>query len=128
MWASKYVGIPFKPHGRTREGCDCYGLVRLVLQEEFGKSLPGLDYEAPSSAKETERLIDLTTALVNATRVDDPQPGDVVIMAIYGIESHVGVYSGEGRVLHVLENQGAVLARIDSAMVAKRVKGFYRVD
>lgn len=42
-WAAKYIGILFVEHGRTREGCDCWGLLRLVYREEFGIELPGYD-------------------------------------------------------------------------------------
>lgn len=30
QWWNEYVGLPFADKGRTREGCDCWGLVRLV--------------------------------------------------------------------------------------------------
>jgi hypothetical protein len=25
-WVKNYIGLPFASIGRTREGCDCYGL------------------------------------------------------------------------------------------------------
>jgi len=36
-WASTYVGIPYRFAGRDRAGCDCWGLVRLVLAERFAR-------------------------------------------------------------------------------------------
>lgn len=39
-WASDYIGLPFADHGRTREGADCWGLVRLVYAEVFNLALP----------------------------------------------------------------------------------------
>ena len=40
-WWNKYVGIPYAPGMSSRDGCDCWGLVRLVYREEFGTLLPG---------------------------------------------------------------------------------------
>jgi cell wall-associated NlpC family hydrolase len=45
IWVKKYIGIPFVSNGRKREGCDCYGLCRLVLQDEYDISLPELSNE-----------------------------------------------------------------------------------
>jgi cell wall-associated NlpC family hydrolase len=28
-WAADYVGIPFREHGRSRDGADCWGLYWL---------------------------------------------------------------------------------------------------
>ena len=33
--ASKYVGIPYKKAGKTREGLGCFGLVELFFLEHF---------------------------------------------------------------------------------------------
>ncbi len=39
-WTQKYVGIPFLSGGRNEGGVDCYGLVRLILNNEYGYNLP----------------------------------------------------------------------------------------
>jgi cell wall-associated NlpC family hydrolase len=39
-WAAQYVGLPFRDKGRARTGLDCYGLVVLVLREQFGVEVP----------------------------------------------------------------------------------------
>ena len=39
-WVSAYVGLPFKEGGRNRYGLDCYGLLRLVINERFGLMTP----------------------------------------------------------------------------------------
>ena len=39
-WARRYVGTPHRWHGRDRDGLDCYGLVMLVYEEQYGIRLP----------------------------------------------------------------------------------------
>ena len=36
QWHEKYIGIPFENGGRSFLGCDCGGLVLLMLKTERG--------------------------------------------------------------------------------------------
>ena len=124
-WVASYVGIPWLWGGRDLSvGVDCWGLARGVLRDQFGKSLPL--FKGAVTTRDAERLIDheLTTAPVD--EVVDPEPGDLVLIRMRGIENHVGVYVGGGRVLHATEG-GSVLQKIDSEAMKRRVLGYYRV-
>lgn len=39
-WANKYVGLPYARKGRSMDGCDCWGLIQIVLREERGIEIP----------------------------------------------------------------------------------------
>ena len=43
MWSNDYIKVPFKDHGRTKEGSDCWGLARIIYQERLGIILPTYD-------------------------------------------------------------------------------------
>ena len=59
MWWNRYIGTPFKAFGRTMEGCDCWGLLRIVYREAFGIELPSYvsDYTATDARQELAGLI-----------------------------------------------------------------------
>jgi cell wall-associated NlpC family hydrolase len=127
-WVADYIGIPYEEHGRTSVGCDCWGLVRLVLFERFGKILPSLtkEYEAVDPGV-TARLVDQTRALVNAQMVTDPLPGDIAVMRSGPHPSaHVGIVVRGGYLLHTDRGVASHVDRLDSPRIANRLEGFYR--
>jgi len=124
---NEYIGIPFLDAGRDRNGLDCWGLVRLVLAERFGKTLPSfLTYDKIDTWK-SELLIDAGRELVSADQVAIPEAGDIAVMTIRGIPAHVGVYIGDGLVLHTDRGTASIAERIDSPRIVKRIQGWFHV-
>ncbi len=128
-WAREYVGIPFADKGRDRNGIDCWGLVREVLREQFGKILPSLsfDYDSADDESGVNDLICMQRPLIKAQRVEEPRPGDLVLLRLRGLLCHVGVYIGDGCMLHVRKGTATVVDRLDSIRWRRRVEGYYRV-
>lgn len=124
---NQYVGIPYKAGGRGYDGCDCYGLVRLVLKEQFGKDMPEYGDCISHGSDESHRLISDHLPLVDAFRPDVPRAGDVVVLKIRGLPSHVGVYLGGGKMLHTLAEHDSAIESVDSPKWVKRIEGYYRV-
>lgn len=97
----QYEGLPFKAGGRTREGCDCAGLVRLFLAEQMG-----LKFDAPATpASDDDKHSLASYYLVGREQVPEPEHierGDVVFFksAVTGKICHVAVALGQGRFLH----------------------------
>lgn len=129
-WCRKYVGIPFVSGGRDFTGCDCYGLVRLVLKEEYGISLPLLnsDYTNALSVAETKRLFFENVPLLCGERIKEPEEKAVALMNMCGRLCHVGLYAGEGYIIHSRHKVGVVCERLSSPQLAGRVEGWYRVN
>lgn len=125
MDAARYVGIPFIEGGRSLEGCDCYGLVRLVLAAEFGINLPEMAPYSDMDARKTAGMIDQARPEVEGRTVLAPHDGDVVIMRYHGLPSHVGVFIG-GRILHTERGTGSVLESATSPRIAGRITEYYR--
>ena len=137
-WAGDYVGIPFLDLGRDRAGCDCWGLVRLVLTERAGLDLPSL-----ATSYGSERNVASVSALVETTRIagdwrrvepGNERPLDAVELSTavrtdagwtFG-PLHVGVVVGSGWMLHVERATDAVLVRYGDPSMTRRVLGFWR--
>lgn len=125
MDVNKYVGIPFKIHGRDFDGLDCYGLVHLFYKEEFDIELPmflGYEEKIESYADKIEE----SKPLLDVERVDKPDIGDIGLFSYRGVLSHVGVYVGRNRVLHILMKTHSVCIKVDHPTLRGRLEGWYR--
>lgn len=128
-WAAEYVGLPYRDRGRDRTGLDCWGLVRLVLREQFSIQLPSLgeSYRTCLDEDAVARLVKVQRPLVHAERVFLPQEGDIVLARLRGFACHVGVFVGSMSMLHVRSGTDTVVDRIDETRWTNRIEGFYRV-
>jgi cell wall-associated NlpC family hydrolase len=130
-WAARYVGVPFLDNGRSLAGCDCFGLVHLVLREQFGVELPSY-VGAYASAQEMDEVSSLIAGRIPADgwrRVLDHQarPGDGIVLRVMNRPWHVGVMVTATEFLHVSEVQStSTIERVDGPRWKRRVVGFYR--
>ena len=128
-WVGKYIGIPFVSNGRTLEGCDCYGLVRLVLHNEYGIELPELsdNYNDDLNYKETARLFADNVPVLAAEKINKPEEKAVVIITEHGVPAHVGIVAGNGYILHTGNKTGSVCQRESHPGLRGRIEGYYNV-
>jgi len=128
-WVKKYIGIPFVSNGRTADGCDCYGLARLVMCNEFGIDLPELsnDYSDALNVAETARLFNEHLPALAGEKLEAPEEGAVAIITGRGAAVHIGVVAGGGYILHTGIKTGAVCQRETHPGLRGRVAGYCRV-
>ena len=81
--ALKMVGRPYRYGGATPAGFDCSGLVMWA----FGQAGVNLPHSSQALARGGE-----------AVSMDQMQPGDLV--TYYSDASHVGIYIGDGMMVH----------------------------
>lgn len=126
----KYIKIPYKNKGRDFEGCDCWGLLRLIHENEFGIDLPffSAEYSDASEGRKIAKAITEGKSIVNYKEKDSPEYGDVVIFNIRGNPCHVGVYIGKNRVIHVMKGTDSTIERLDSVRLKGRVEGYYEIS
>ena len=128
-WVERYIGIPFVSNGRDRTGCDCYGLVRLVLRDEYSIALPELsgDYTSALNQAETERLFKLNLPVLAAKQIPEPEEKAVALIAEHGRPCHLGIVAGNGYILHTGTKTGGVCQRVTHPGLRGRIMGYYRV-
>jgi cell wall-associated NlpC family hydrolase len=126
-WVKKYIGIPFVSNGRTADGCDCYGLVRLVLNNEYGLNLPELsdDYSDALNVGETARLFAENLPVLAGEKIAAPKEGAVAVIRERGVCAHIGVCAGGGYILHTGIKTGAVCQRESHPGLRGRIEGYY---
>lgn len=127
-WTNGYVGIPYVPFGRGLEGCDCWGLVVLAYAAELGIVLPDYSdaYASPEEQAEVDALVGRASVEPVWSRIDDPQPLDVLVFRRGRLETHVGLHVDRGRMLHVTADDCAKLERYDVGAWSHRLTGVFR--
>jgi cell wall-associated NlpC family hydrolase len=123
-----YIGLPFLAKGRTRAGLDCWGLVRLVMQERFGVALP-VWAEGYDDIEPNPRTAGHLRACAGAFVRHDPaaaRPGDILLFRIGGHLAHVGLDIGAGRMLHIHDGINACIERWRGPRWLPRLEGAYR--
>lgn len=127
-WVEPYIGLPFLEHGRSRDGVDCWGLVRLVLAEKFGVCVPSYVDEYTSAADQDEvgRLIRGEMGPWVEVPSDQAAAGDVALLRIKGQPCHVGLVVASGWMLHVEQGIDSVLDRYGGPRWGRRLVGIYR--
>ena len=131
MWYNKYIGLPYQANGRTTSGIDCWGLAVLIYRDEFNIELPSFTENYFSSDNTS------ISNLVNQTRenwlftkeswrtASDPKSGDICVFKILGEPTHVGIYIGNRKFLHVREGLDSVIESLDSHAWNRRLEGIY---
>ncbi len=134
LWAGHYIGLPFKVKGRDRAGMDCWGLVRLVLNEQYGVSLPSFadGYDDVRSSMDAEKIGGMISASAAAGGVWNPViagqeiAGDVVVVRMQGHPMHVGLVLGDAQMLHIMRGINSCIENYHRIHWKDRIYGFYR--
>ena len=107
-YAKQYVGNPYVYGGTSlTNGADCSGFVMRVY-EKFGISTGRNTRQQANNGREIS--------------VSDVQPGDLLFYGSGGEISHVGIYMGDGKIVHAAnKNLGITIGRSDYRTPIKAV-------
>lgn len=97
--ASKYLGVPYKYGGTTTNGFDCSGFTSKVFSDL------GIQLNRTSGSQYQQGT---------AVAKSDLQVGDLVFFNTSGSGiSHVGIYIGDGKMIHSQTGQGVSYSNVD---------------
>lgn len=132
MRANDFVGIPWARHGRDRAGADCWGLCCLWYAEVLSVTLPDYsDVMAKIDADALGRHKLIEEAAIRWVRVPPGQGelNDIVLLRAGRFHEHVGIYLGNGFMLHSEgpEPAQSVIQRVSDPSLRHRVICHYRM-
>ena len=128
-WVQEYIGIPFQSGGRDRTGLDCYGLIRLILMEQYGCTLPLLDgkYDNALNLYDTSPLFFQQLPILTE-KIAGPQERALALLEMHQLPCHLGLFCGGESIIHSRAGVGVVAERLDSRRLPGKIVGWYRVS
>lgn len=115
--AQGWIGTRYQYGGDSKSGTDCSGLVMRVYGNVCGLKIP----------RSTREQVRYCTKVAR----NKMQPGDLVFFASGKSDdkvSHVGLYIGEGRMIHASSSRGVMVSGFDSGYWGDRYFTGARVD
>lgn len=110
--AFSWLGTPYRYGGDDRSGIDCSGLVAQV----YG----AIGINVPRTSR---------TQYENSERVktDNLQQGDLIFFSNGAIVNHVGIYIGNGEMIHASSSRGVIKQAVADEYYTRRFAGVGRV-
>jgi cell wall-associated NlpC family hydrolase len=114
---SNYVGLSYKEY-------DCYQLLVKIYKELLNIDLPDHIYQDPFNFTHISQVVN--TNVPQYIEVQNPKPGDIILLRVFGVPSHLGIYINAHKFLHTTKQTGSVIERLDKW--EKRILGYYTYD
>jgi cell wall-associated NlpC family hydrolase len=123
----KYLFYKYKENARGENGfIDCYGLFLLIEKEMFGKTLPDVNGYCCKTRKSLNESLSKSLIKYPAKRIYAPVEGCGVVMESQGVDSHIGVYIGDNKIIHASEKRNVVIEDISDVHVKGKLK-YYEI-
>ena len=115
--AASWIGTPYRYGGQDRKGTDCSGMVVEVFKKAFNEKLPRTSRDQQTACHSVDSVA--------------MQPGDLLFYATgrdKGRISHVGLYIGNGEMIHASSSRGVIVSNIAERYYAMRFRSVGRPE
>jgi cell wall-associated NlpC family hydrolase len=136
-WAESYITIPYLDRGESHDGCDCWGLLKLIFKEQLGREISShADVAAGDLMAKARKIIKSSETSDEWEKVDQEKPFDAVLMkgqfrvegAVRSLPVHIGLVVTPGKLIHIEKKSGVTIAEYHRhPKIKSRVLGFYRL-
>lgn len=113
---SNLIGVPY-------EKMNCWDITKAFYENVLGIELKHI-FEGPTPQKETTRAL-IYSNMGDFEKAETPEFGDIIIIKLRNIESHIAVYLGFDKMLHTTNSTGSCIDRI--TRWKPMIIGFYRI-
>jgi cell wall-associated NlpC family hydrolase len=110
--AHAFLGTPYCYGGKGNDCFDCSGFVDAVYRS-VGIELPRVSQDIYQ--------------LGSSVPLSQAQPGDLIFFKKGNRINHVGIYSGNGKMIHASTSKGVMLQSFDNDYYQKRYAGIKRI-
>lgn len=118
---SKYIGKGYKENSNGPDFYDCYSLV-IAIQRDLGKNIMDFRHDAKSKEERKKAIADGKKEPC-FEKIEKPLAGCILILYYNCVPQHIGVYIGNGKVIHATYDRGVVIDELRTL----KVEGFYKV-
>ncbi|WP_128700853.1 C40 family peptidase [Candidatus Velamenicoccus archaeovorus] len=123
----KYLGLPYRHRGRSLEGLDCWGFLKLVYADLGVRlfDIEDLEYSKIWGAQGKDYFKE--HYFHDWVSVKTPEMLDgVLFVNSRKIANHAGIILSNGRFIHCAR-PGVIISRINDPSWQTKIEGFYRL-
>ena len=113
---SKLIGTPYST-------LDCWGVVLEFYRLVFNVELKPYYEQIPETRDIAKRIV--YDSMKDFIEVSEREFGDILLIKLFGVESHIAVYLGNGTMLHTSKHSGCLIDKI--SRWEKLIVGTYRM-
>lgn len=119
--ARKYIGVPFRHQGRTKDALDCAGLIILIAHDE-GIS----DFDFTNYRMQPDSVVMRKYLNQNLDRIFTLEPGCILYMSFFKNPQHLAIYTSSNTIIHAASVFGGVVEHSFDKYWISKVKEIYK--